>query len=211
MTTASVIAFAAFAVLALGDWVAVARGNRQAEYIFKPAALAALVTAAVVLDPAHGPQRWWFAGALALSLAGDVFLMLPSDRFVPGLASFLVAHLAYSAGLSLTSEGLGLLALGAAAVLLVAVPLGRRIIGGARERDRRLTAPVSAYVVVISLMVVAATGTADPWAIGGALLFYCSDAFIGWSRFVRPFRHHRLAIMVTYHAGQAGLVASLVS
>jgi uncharacterized membrane protein YhhN len=32
---------------------------------------------------------------LVCSLAGDVFLMLPSDRFVAGLVSFLIAHLFY--------------------------------------------------------------------------------------------------------------------
>jgi alkylglycerol monooxygenase len=33
--------------------------------------------------------------ALVASLAGDVFLMLPGAYFIPGLASFLVAHLFY--------------------------------------------------------------------------------------------------------------------
>ncbi len=38
------------------------------------------------------------AGALVASLAGDVFLMLPGGQwFIPGLASFLVAHLFYIA------------------------------------------------------------------------------------------------------------------
>lgn len=36
-------------------------------------------------------------GALLFSLAGDVFLMLPGNYFIPGLASFLVAHVFYIA------------------------------------------------------------------------------------------------------------------
>jgi uncharacterized membrane protein YhhN len=59
-------------------------------------------------------------------------------------------------------------------------------------------------------MVVAAVGTARPAAIVGALLFYASDACIGWSRFVREFPRHRLVIMITYHLGQIGLVLSLL-
>ena len=70
--------------------------------------------------------------------------------------------------------------------------------------------PVAAYVLVISLMVAFAFGTGRWWAIVGALLFYVSDAFIGWSRFVASSRHQRLAIMTTYHLGQIGLVLGLL-
>ncbi|NIN65212.1 MAG: lysoplasmalogenase, partial [Anaerolineae bacterium] len=38
---------------------------------------------------------------LAFSLVGDVFLMLPSDRFLLGLISFLLAHMAYIGAFSL--------------------------------------------------------------------------------------------------------------
>jgi len=79
------------AALSAGDWLAVARDDKRLEYVCKPGALAALIGVAVTLDPAHGDVRAWFVLALALSLAGDVFLMLPSDRFVAGLASFLPA------------------------------------------------------------------------------------------------------------------------
>ena len=50
-----------------------------------------------------------------------------------------------------------------------------------------------------------------PAAIVGALLFYLSDFSIGWSRFVRDFRAHRLVIITTYHAAQVLLVVSLVA
>ena len=44
-------------------------------------------------------MRAWFVAALVLSLAGDVFLMLPKDLFVFGLGAFLLGHLAYIVGL----------------------------------------------------------------------------------------------------------------
>ena len=47
-------------------------------------------------------------------------------------------------------------------------------------------------------------------AIVGAGLFYVSDALIAWNRFVAETRHGRVAIMVTYHLAQVGLVLSLV-
>jgi hypothetical protein len=44
----------------------------------------------------------------------------------------------------------------------------------------------------------------------GASLFFASDSLIAWNRFVRPRAWAPVAIMVTYHLGQAGLVTSLV-
>ena len=72
-----------------------------------------------------------------------------------------------------------------------------------------LAAPVSAYMVAISAMVVGAFGTGDGLAIVGALSFYASDSLIGWGRFVKSYDWGRLAVMVTYHVGQALLVLSL--
>ena len=98
MTAAAWALLVVAAVLAVVDWIGVARGSRALEYVGKPGALAALVLVALTLDPADGSARTWFVVALVLSLAGDVFLMLPRDRFVEGLASFLLAHVAYVVG-----------------------------------------------------------------------------------------------------------------
>src|SRR5207248_7365578 len=97
-------------------------------YVCKPAALAALVVAGSVLHPYDGTTRWWFVVALVFSLAGDVFLMLPRDLFVAGLASFLVGHVAYVVGL--VAHGLDGAAVLRAAVGLVVISalLARRIV-----------------------------------------------------------------------------------
>ena len=211
MNTPAWIAFGAAGLFAVLDWLAIVRGARRGEYLAKPATLVALTGAALLIDPSDQAQRAWFAVALVFSLAGDVFLMLPSDRFVPGLACFLVGHLAYIVGLNVDGGSAGALALSAMGLAFVAVPLGRRIVRGAVAHDRRLGAPVTLYIVAISGMVASAFATGAPWAIAGASLFYGSDAFIGWSRFVGAFPGYRLAIIVTYHVGQAALVASLVA
>src|SRR5205085_9322055 len=62
---------------AAGDWFAVARERKLLEYLCKPAVMAFLIWGALALRPDHPAQRGWFVAALALSLAGDVFLMLP--------------------------------------------------------------------------------------------------------------------------------------
>jgi uncharacterized membrane protein YhhN len=192
------------------DWVAVHHGHRPVEYVFKPLTLVVLTATALALDPADPTVRAWFVAGLVLSLAGDVLLMLPGDHFVPGLGAFLLAHVAYVVGLA--AAGLdplgvlaGLLVVGAAFGLV-----GTRLVGALRATRSELTGPVTAYMAVISAMVVCAFGTGDGVAIAGAVLFYASDALIGWGRFVRPVDWGRLAVMVTYHLGQVLLVLSLV-
>ena len=196
--------------VALVDWVAVQRGNRRLEYLAKPATMVWLIAAALAIDPVDGTARSWFVAALVCSLAGDVFLMLPRDLFVPGLASFLVGHLAYIVGLRfLGSSAGGFLA--AVVLVGIAVPLlGTRIIGAVRAGDEpEMALPVSAYIVVISGMVLAAGGSGVPLALGAAVCFYASDAMIAWTRFIADWRHGRVAVMVTYHLAQIGLVVAL--
>ena len=214
MTAASWGALAMAGVLAVADWVAVARGARRSEYVLKPAVMVALVAVAVTIDPEIGGRRWWFVAALVASLAGDVFLMLRHDReeagerhlFVAGLASFLVAHLLYTAGFLVDAPPAGRLALASAVVAVAAAVVGTRIV---RAASASLQAPVTAYVVVISAMVATALAAGDSLAAVGAVTFYASDFLIGWTRFVAPLPGAPVAIMVTYHAGQAALVASL--
>jgi uncharacterized membrane protein YhhN len=198
--------------LAVGDWIAVGAGNRRAEYLFKPATMLPLIAAALVLEPADETMRVFFVVALCLSLLGDVFLMLPDqDRFfVPGLGSFLLAHVAYIAGLLAGGVSGVALALGVLLVAVAILTVAPRVVNGARSMDPRLGVPVLAYVLVISVMVASAVGSVVPAAIGGAVLFYLSDLAIGWSRFVREFPASRLVIITTYHTAQVLLTVSLV-
>jgi uncharacterized membrane protein YhhN len=95
-------------------------------------------------------------------------------------------------------------------VLVGVATVGRRIVRGVGEREPRLVAPVTAYIAVISAMVVSAVGTASPFAIAGALLFYVSDSLIAVTNFIQDHPMGRLAVMVTYHLAQVGLVLALV-
>lgn len=206
------MAFVVAAVAAAGNWWAVARARRALEYVCKPATLGALLIAALVLDPANDAQRWWFVAALAFSVLGDVLLMLPSDRFVAGLGAFLVAHLCYVPGLLLDRPTALAIAVAAIAVLAAVGPVALVVVRHVRASSTsELTTPVAAYIAVISVMVVTAIASGDARAGVGAALFAGSDSMIAWNRFVRPFAGASVAIMVTYHLGQAGLVISLVS
>lgn len=211
MTTAAWALLALAALLAVGNWVAVATGRKALEYVCKPGTLAALVGVALTLDPTHGDVRAWFVVALVLSLAGDVFLMLPSDRFVAGLASFLLAHVAYVVGLARHGGSARALVVAAIPVVVVTGVLGARFLRAARASGHgELIGPVVAYMAVIAAMVTTALASGIVLAAVGAVLFMASDALIAETRFVGQRTWAPLVIIVTYHLGQAGLTLSLV-
>jgi len=177
----------------------VARGARRVEYVAKPGALLALLAWAATA-PAPSP---WLLAALACSLAGDVFLMLPVDAFLAGVGAFLLAHAAYVVAFE-ASWGARLAWLVPAAVILL--PLAIRLLGAAPER---LRPALGTYMAVITLMLASALASSNIVAAVGAVLFVGSDSLIAWNRFVRPFAWAQPAIMVTYHLGQLGLASAL--
>lgn len=212
MTTASWALAVAAATFAVTDWWAVWVDRARVRYVAKPATLAALIGVALTLDPSVDPTvRTWTVAGLVLSLAGDVFLMLDERWFLAGLGSFLLGHVAYVVGLQLAPTSVAGTLVGLAAVGVAIATVGRRIVAGVAGDHRELVVPVIAYLVVISAMVVSAAGTEAPWAVVGAALFYASDATLAWNRFLEPRRRGPLAVMVTYHLGQAGLVVWLVT
>jgi uncharacterized membrane protein YhhN len=233
MTPASWTLLGVAGLLALGNWFAVATKRKRLEYVCKPGTLAALVGVAVALDPTHGDTRAWFVAALVLSLAGDVFLMLPSDRFVAGLTSFLLAHVAYVVGLTRHGGSATAVFVAAIPVVIVAGALGARFLRAARASGpNELVGPLLAYMAVIAAMVTCALVSGIVLAAVGAVLFMASDALIAETRFVGPAATAALpsvgagagacdgekrrlwwgplVIIVTYHLGQAGLTLSLV-
>lgn len=191
-----------------------ARG-RWLVYLFKPLATLAILALAVLALAAE-PSRyaWAVVVGLVFSLAGDVFLMLPSDRFREGLASFLLAHLAYLVAFT-TGVGFadpawpylvwGLIALPVVARLWPALPGELRI-------------PVAVYMAVLLAMAAQATcralatGEETAWlAAAGAALFVASDTCLALDRFARRFVAAPALVHVTYFAAQWLIALSLLA
>jgi uncharacterized membrane protein YhhN len=200
-----------FAVAAVANWWSRWTDDRSVELWSKPLALIALIGVALALDPIDPATRAWFVAALVLSLAGDVFLLDGDRRFIPGLVSFLLAHIAYTVGLVVAPDW-SWSAFGAAlvAMALLAGTVGVQIVRSARRSKPVLGPAVTAYLLAISVMFCAAAATGNWFAIVGAALFVTSDSVLGWRQFVGSARWMPVTIMVTYHLGQAGLVASLL-
>lgn len=195
----------------LANWWSRLGERSTIELISKPLATVAIgVFALLHADGASTGAMVAGGIGFVCCLAGDVFLLDAIDRFVFGLASFLVGHLAFVVMfvlLGLDRWWLGLVALALAAV--VALRVGRPIIAGARAGDASLVRPVQAYLTIISSMAVVGWATGRPAAIAGSALFVLSDSILGWRQFVGPKRWMPLAVMVTYHGALLGLALTL--
>ena len=207
--------------LAVVDWVATARRDRRLEYIFKPATLCVILVGAWILTsgPHHARLAQFFLCALFFSLVGDVFLLLPAERFfLPGLFAFLFAHICYIVGLNPALPPLP-----AFGVLLPIAAFGlwyyRQIAAALRREGRsNMLLPTAAYAVILALMLFSGWATLFrpgwPWAgraavLVGTSLFFASDALLSWDRFVRSSRPLHVSIIVTYHLAQIALALSI--
>lgn len=151
------------------------------------------------------------ATALVLSALGDYFLALEDQSrfFVPGLASFLMAHVAYIA--AFLPHATAASGFAPVAILVVAIAAGI-LLGVLRPSLGRLRWPVYAYFAVIMTMVAAAVFVKDaPWYLGaGAVIFALSDSLIAVRKFLKPFPGIHEIVWITYIAAQFMLTAGLL-
>ncbi|KKD61523.1 hypothetical protein RN22_05210 [Grimontia sp. AD028] len=188
------------------------KGPQWQFYLFKPLTIALMMLIGMMGGEASSYTYLILAG-LAFSLVGDIFLMLPKDRFIPGLSSFLVAHILYSVAFWQQFEGPmvwwlpSLIGAASVIVFLLLLPnLGPLLI------------PVGLYIAVIAQM---AWGAGEFWmnaqtqvaahAFGGALLFMVSDTVLAFDRFKGPFKTSVLLIMSTYFCAQGLITLSILS
>ncbi len=203
----------AFAVLAVADWLVIVGSSRHRRALTKTAATVVLVAIAATAGEMAGDARVALVIAVLACLAGDIALLGDDDaHFLAGLGAFAAGHVAYVVTALLVGVSWPRLAWAFPfLVVVLAVQASSRMIPLAAARaGAAMAVAVAAYSLIISAMVVAATGTGSWLAAAGAMLFAVSDTLIGYSRFVRPVRRADLAIMVTYHVGQLLLILGLV-
>ena len=214
MPHATLASLAAVVVVAPLNWWLVAVRGRRREWVTKPLVLLLLLGTAWSAGATDTAAGWWLLAALALSLVGDVALLSDSEpRFILGLGSFLLAHLAFVvafAHLGMPRADLALVGLALVVVLVLVV--GRRVVpAAAREGGPALAGAVTAYMVVIAVMVVAAWATGHVLVVLGASVFMVSDAVLAMDRFLRTRRFGSLAVMVTCHLAQVLLVVGVMA
>jgi len=148
--------------------------------------------------------------ALALSWLGDLLLTFTSrNAFLGGLVAFLLGHVAYSVAFGTLGVNPLVGAFAAVAVAIVAVFVWRWLAPHVGD----MAAPVVAYVVVISVMVVLAFGAfgdGATWLIPlGATLFFISDLFVARNQFVAPDTVNRMWGLPLYYLAQVLLALSV--
>lgn len=161
-----------------------------AHWLAKPATISFVIVATMVVPSVlPAPGRAALLVALVLSLAGDVFLMLPGRLLVPGLVSFLLAHISYITAFSLEVPWSAGQLPWLAAPAVVALPVVRSL----WPHLGRLRPAVLVYIgaLVVLAWRLLARSEALPqlglaaWGLGalGAALFLLADALLAHRRF----------------------------
>ncbi|MCK5331203.1 MAG: lysoplasmalogenase [Candidatus Marinimicrobia bacterium] len=181
-------------------------------YIFKPLTMVFIIAIALLIrEPKTYFYKYAIIGGLIFSLCGDIFLMLPSDQFIAGLISFMIAHIMYIIAFMQDRPRQYKLVL-----LIPFVICGLIIFSLLSAHLENLKIPVLIYIVVILIMVWQAT---DRWrfyrdqatliAFVGAMLFMLSDTIYALNRFREAFELGRLLTLSTYFTAQWFIACSI--
>lgn len=181
-----------------------ALGWRFGAWLTKPAASAAFVAFALQMGALKTGYGHWILAGLVACWLGDV-LLIPEHKgsFKVGILSFLLGHMLYSA--AFLEHGIDV-----RWTVIVAIPLagsawfvGRLLLGSV---DRSFRKPVTAYILVISVMLALGVGA---WAraqeavfLVAPSAFYLSDLAVARNRFLHPGYVNRLVGLPLYYAAQ---------
>jgi len=180
-------------------------------YAFKPLTMIMIISLAFDRMTAQPTVYGYFIfSGLCVSLVGDVFLMLPTRYFKPGLLAFLAAQVLYILAFTRDLRALPLspLLVILACALLIYLFLYRGL--------GRYKWPVLFYVLAISAMAWLAVsrylgmpGRSALLAMVGALLFFFSDSVNAVNRFRKAFEAAQFLILGTYFAAQLVFALSI--
>ena len=149
--------------------------------------------------------------ALIISSLGDFFLAIRSaDYFVEGLGSFLIAHLIYISAFA-RHRDIGSKAPHVLPLTLIIGLLAIVMMTILWPHLGALKAPVCLYIIVISLMAIAAVHSRFQSAliIPGVLSFLISDGLIAVSKFLTPLPFSASMIWITYVTAQVLIVLAV--
>ncbi|MDX2320557.1 MAG: lysoplasmalogenase [Moritella sp.] len=181
-------------------------------YVFKPVTTLSIITLCWYLAPELNDYVWLILLGLLLSTLGDIFLMLPKDRFIPGLLSFLAAHVAYIIAFSIQLELTYTWALIVPLILIAMLYL--TILWPSLAE---MKAPVFVYMSIIVIMAwisgeryFSLDSSASGYAFIGAIVFLFSDATLAFDRFKTQFHSAYAVIIVSYYLAQYFIALSVI-
>lgn len=183
---------------------------RRLFYLFKPLTMVFILLIAILGETALAHYKQMIIAGLVFSLAGDIFLMLPSDHFRAGLATFFAAHLCYITAFITLIEAVHWW------LLILCVTYGIGFVYYIFPKLGRQKYPVIAYVVIILIMIWLASEVfywvpqiASGTIFIGAIFFGLSDLILALNKFQVKFKSARAINLTAYFTAQL-LIASSV-
>ena len=167
----------------------------------------------------RGTGQLMIIAALLFSWFGDILLEIPSKTgsfFVPGLLSFLIAHIMYFL-VFIKTPGKNYLVSWRLLWLIPVFLFGFFLVSFLYNDLNELKLPVIIYAIVILSMLSAAINRKEKvntasfrLVIAGAILFVVSDSSIAVSKFSFRFSSPDIVIMSTYLAAQYLIISGLI-
>jgi len=203
------------------------KGPKVLFYMFKPLTTFIIIVIAVGnnLSPnnSHSLYGWLVVAGLLFALPGDIFLMF-EEKFIPGLGSFLIAHLLFIAAFA---SRIGLVFTWWLFLIVTAIALsyGWFMV----PLTGKIKIPVALYIAIIGLMIwmglecyyhgvlkgsapsglIGFRAAGSLWAVCGVILFGISDSVLAFNRFRRKFKEAELIILGTYYPAICCLALSI--
>lgn len=188
----------------LADLFFIYQGNHESRFFTKPLLIPLLAGFYVVRahEQKRKINRLFFSG-LFLSFLGDVFLLFP-EGFLPGLISFLLAHVCYIFCFKkLKIKNLPIFIPPVLVYLFTLLYILFPYLNG-------MKIPVVIYGITISTMLYFSICTKNKLLILGALLFIISDSVLSYSMFVEGKTEWNLLVMISYITAQLFLVLGIL-
>ncbi len=185
-------------------------------WIFKPLTTVLILLYAVRRGADQPRLARWLRTGLWCSLLGDIALLWPERGFLPGLLSFLVAHVCYVLAFC-TQVRLGAVRW----PFLMFGVIAATVLGSLWAHvPPALRAPIVVYVVALAIMASQAwawwrrrAGQPDEprarWAAWGGTLFVLSDAMLAIDRFAGPMEMASFWVLASYWPAQWCMASSL--
>jgi uncharacterized membrane protein YhhN len=186
--------------------------QRYQTYIFKPLAISLIILIGII-QPAEvsSVYRYLIVSGLVFALIGDIFLMLPSDRFLYGLSCFLITHIFYILAFIIDSS-FPINYLYLIPGLIIGVIILKLLLPYAGAK----TVPVILYSIILVFLLWQAIGRIDESfthssivAFIGTIFFIFSDVVLAFNRIVRNFKSAQLLILSTYYTAQLFIAYSI--
>ncbi len=148
--------------------------------------------------------------ALIFGMSGDLFIIF-DDKFLFGLASFLIGHVLY-----ITYFLLGDIKLNIYAAIIIFVATSVTLVGmyftKNKEFNNKLIPPIIVYTLVLAFALVAAISydltkysNLRFFSIGLGL-FFISDGLLSLDKFIKKFKFTYIFILLTYYLAQTFIV-----